>query len=72
MTPDDIRLIIHRLDEHGEKLDEIVEQAKITNGRIKRLELWQAKLEGVRLAINWPTPLFFTVLGGVLIFILTR
>lgn len=72
MTPDDIRLILHRLSEHGEKLDEIVAGQKITNGRVSKLEIWQAKVEGIRLAINWPTPLVFTVLGGVVVFFLTR
>lgn len=72
MSPGDIQLILHRLDEHGEKLDRIEAQAKLTNGRISKLEIWQAKVEGIRLAINWPTPLVFTVLGGVAVFLLTR
>lgn len=72
MTPDDIRLIIHRLDEQDKLLQEIMHHIEVTNGRVSRLEIWQAKVDGVRMAISWPTPLIFSVAAGVAIFLLTR
>ena len=72
MTPDDIRLILHRLDEQDKLLQEIKTHTEITNGRVSKLEIWQAKVDGVRMAINWPPPLVFSIAAGVVIYLLTR
>lgn len=72
MTPDDIRLILHLLDEQGKLLQEIKHHTEVTNGRVSKLEIWQAKVDGIRMAINWPAPLLFSVAAGVVIFLLTR
>lgn len=71
MSPGEIQLILHRLDEHGEKLDEIVEQAKLTNGRIKRLELWQAGLLGAARSIAWLPTVLTSVIAALVVYALT-
>jgi hypothetical protein len=71
MSADDIRLILHRLDEHSEKLDEVIEQAKLTNGRIKRLELWQAGILGAAKSIAWLPPIATSVITALVVYALT-
>ena len=39
--------IMHTLGALSEKLDENIVLSKHTNGRVKRLELWKAKIEAV-------------------------
>ena len=37
----DLKWLMSTVSDHGEKLDEMVTQAKLTNGRVSRLEDWQ-------------------------------
>jgi hypothetical protein len=43
---DKIALILHRLDQIEDKVDEVHQQALKTNGRVDELELEKAKREG--------------------------
>jgi hypothetical protein len=53
MTHDDpYALILHRLDEQAKRLDEILAQARITNGRVTGLEKWRERVEGGRDALG--------------------
>lgn len=47
MSPSDVNVIVERLDEHDKKLDEILTQAKATNGRVTALEMWKSRLMGI-------------------------
>lgn len=47
MTQRDIEILHERLRSQHEQLDRIEEIARHTNGRIKELELWRAKMQGV-------------------------
>jgi len=46
MTPENIFAITRRLDAIKEDVDEVKSLAKETNGRIKELELWRARVQG--------------------------
>jgi len=46
MTPENIFAITRRLDAIKEDVDEVKALAKETNGRIKELELWRARVQG--------------------------
>lgn len=72
MSPDDTALILHRLDEHGEKLDRIERQATLTNGRVSKLELWQARLDGARWAFSWLPTVLTGVITAVVVYALTH
>lgn len=42
-----------RLDYQDEMLQEIKVTTKETNGRVRELEKWRAKLDGFRTALSW-------------------
>jgi len=46
VTPDNIFTVLRRLDEIKESVKEVKELAKETNGRVKELELWRARVQG--------------------------
>ena len=46
MNPDNIFTVLRRLDEIKEDVKVVKELAKETNGRVKELELWQARVQG--------------------------
>lgn len=46
MTPDQVNTILYRLDKQDELLGEIHQHVKQTNGRVLKLELWQARTLG--------------------------
>lgn len=46
MTPENIFAITRRLDAIKEDVDEVKSLAKETNGRIRELELWRARVQG--------------------------
>lgn len=52
MSSDDIAVILHRLDEMNERLDQIHSEVKRTNGRVTELEIqdawWKGKEEAKR------------------------
>lgn len=64
-VPDpNIGLILQRMDQQDEKLDSMLDQVKETNGRVKTLELWQARIEGAKWAVSWAPPLVTALLAG--------
>jgi hypothetical protein len=50
-----------------EQLDRIEVQVKETNGRVKRLELWQAKLQGAAITAYWIPPVVSAVVAAALV-----
>lgn len=63
MSPDQILAILSRLDsqdeklkDHGETLSRIESKVDKTNGRVNKLELWQARLQGAQAAYGWVSP----------------
>ena len=49
MTPENVSAILARLDAMDEKLDEVHEQVKKTNGRVTDIEIARAVEAGVRI-----------------------
>jgi hypothetical protein len=47
MTQRDIEILHDRMKSQAEQLDRIEELARATNGRVKELEIWRAKWQGV-------------------------
>lgn len=47
MTQRDIEILHERLRSQHEQLNRIEELARETNGRIRELELWRARMQGV-------------------------
>ena len=47
MTQRDIEILHDRLRSQHEQLDRIEALARATNGRVKELELWRAKMQGI-------------------------
>lgn len=68
MSPENIIVIMRRLDEIKDDVDEVKALAKETNGRIKELELWRARMQG----IAGTARIFWVVVGGVTTAILIR
>jgi hypothetical protein len=46
MTPAEITTILYRLDKQDEVLGEIQHHVSKTNGRVMKLEIWQARVIG--------------------------
>jgi hypothetical protein len=69
VSPSDVNVILARLEAMHEDIGELKEQTKITNGRVGKLELWQARVEGAKWAVSWAPPLVTAagaaVLGGI-------
>lgn len=61
MSPDSIMGILRRLDDIKNDVDDIKTLAKETNGRIKELELWRARMQGAATSAR----IFWLVVGGV-------
>lgn len=53
-----------RMDHQDEKLGEIFEHVRETNGRVKKLELWQARVSG---ATSWVPQVFVGVAVGAIV-----
>jgi hypothetical protein len=51
-SDDPYGLILHRLDAIDKRLDEVLTQARITNGRVTGLEKWRERIEGGRDALG--------------------
>lgn len=68
MSPESIIGILRRLDEIKEDVDEVKQLAKETNGRIRELELWRARMQGAASTAR----IFWVVVGGVTTAILIR
>lgn len=72
MTPHDIDTILMRLDGidgkldgHTDRLDAIDEKVAATNGRLRGVELWRARVEGAMSVGS--SPIIAAVLSGVLV-----
>lgn len=46
MSPENITAVTRRLDYISKDIEEVKALAKETNGRIKELELWRARVQG--------------------------
>lgn len=68
MSPESIIGILRRLDEIKGDVDEVKALAKETNGRIKELELWRARMQGAASTAR----IFWVIVGGVTTAILIR
>ena len=68
MSPDSVIGIVRRLDEIKEDVDEVKALAKETNGRIRELELWRARMQGAATSAR----IFWVVVGGVVTAIAIR
>lgn len=68
MSPESVIGILRRLDEIKGDVDEVKALAKETNGRIKELELWRARMQGAASTAR----IFWVVVGGVATAILIR
>jgi hypothetical protein len=66
-VPDpNVALILQRLDQQDGHLREIKVQVQLTNGRVKSLELWRARWDGVSAAVSWvPTVATGVVVGTI-------
>lgn len=55
MSPENISVIVHRLDEIKQDIEEVRDITRQTNGRVKELELWRAQLSGAAktIRIGW-------------------
>lgn len=47
------REINHRFDEANQKIAEVKSDTSATNGRVRKLEIWKAHVEGFRAAFHW-------------------
>lgn len=65
MTRDQVGEIIARLDAQAEALHRIEERVIETNGRVRAVELWRAKVEGMTLIGR--NPVVVAVAAGVLV-----
>ena len=71
MSSDDISVILHRLDEMRERLDEIHSEVKRTNGRVTELEKERAWREGNKHAIRPIGMISTTIIAYTAISIIT-
>jgi hypothetical protein len=68
VSPESIIGIMRRLDAIKDDVDEVKALAKETNGRIRELELWRARMQGVASTAR----IFWVIVGGVTTAILIR
>lgn len=64
MSESDINLILHRLDEMKDRLDQIHSEVKRTNGRVTELEMENAKWDGVAEGKRMQTVIATSVISG--------
>jgi UDP-N-acetylglucosamine enolpyruvyl transferase len=60
----DIQVILHRLDEMGERLAQIHDEVRRTNGRVTELEIENAKWDGMIEGKRTQTMIATSVLSG--------
>lgn len=80
MTGPSNELIVRRLDELSEDIKEIKdedlkaikEQVTATNGRVRTLELWQARLEGAKWAVSWLPSVGTGLIVGLVVAVATH
>jgi len=64
MSESDINVILHRLDEMKDRLDQIHSEVKRTNGRVTDLEIENAKWDGVAEGKRMQTVIATSVISG--------
>jgi len=64
MSESDINVILHRLDEMKDRLDQIHSEVKRTNGRVTELEIENAKWDGVAEGKRMQTVIATSVISG--------
>lgn len=45
-------------------VNETRDHVSVTNGRVSKLELWKARMEGTRAAYTWFLPVVASAIGG--------
>ena len=61
----DLGVVLWRLTQLERLMQQVHEQAKLTNGRLGELERWRARIEGARAAWSWITPVASSVIAAV-------
>lgn len=59
----DLDVLEHRLDALDGTAQKILDQTKLTNGRVDRLESWRDKMTGAWLVVTFISP----VIGGLVV-----
>lgn len=67
MTSDQAQAILARLDAQAELLERIDRQVQKTNGRVTKLELWQARTEGARAVFSWVSPAVAGIVSALVV-----
>ena len=67
MSEGDVQVILHMLDTLDEKLCEIHEEVKRTNGRVTELEMSEAEWRGKQAAKHMQNMIITTVLSGCIL-----
>jgi len=77
VSPGEINTILWRLDRQDEVMGEIKAEIREvrghvekTNGRVTGLELWRARLDGVKTALSWVQPLTIALSSGAVVVLL--
>lgn len=63
---DGMELVLWRLAQVEQLLAQIHDEVRATNGRLRELERWRARLEGMRAAWHWLSPAASGVVSAVL------
>lgn len=67
MTGDQTQAILARMDAQDQILTRIDQKVGETNGRVRKLELWQARVQGATSVFSWVQPAVAAVIGGVIV-----
>lgn len=68
MSDNDNELLAQRLEHLDEKLGQILEQTKKTNGRVDKLESWRDKMTGAWVVVSIISP----VIAGLIVSYLSQ
>lgn len=68
MTTKETDLLEQRLDQVDIKLGEILEQTRLTNGRVDKLESWRDKMTGAWVVVSLVSP----VVAGLIVSYLSK
>lgn len=68
MTTKETDLLEQRLDQVDIKLGEILEQTRLTNGRVDKLESWRDKMTGAWVVVSLVSP----VIAGLIVSYLSK
>ena len=67
MSGDQTQAILARMDAQDQILTRIDQKVGETNGRVRKLELWQARVQGATSVFSWVQPAVAAVIGGVIV-----